>query len=149
MKAITLYEPWATLVAIGVKPHETRSWPTSYRGPLAIHAGKSRDYLGLAESAGPIRAALRAAGYKDAGFFALGCVVCTCVLDTCTPVELVTPNAFGDYTAGRFAWSLTKVQRLSVPVPARGFQQLWEWTPDGGANTRPGAIEGGTQQLLF
>jgi hypothetical protein len=41
MKAITLHQPWATLVAIEQKKIETRSWPTSYRGPLAIHAAKT------------------------------------------------------------------------------------------------------------
>jgi hypothetical protein len=41
MKAITLTEPWASLVAIGVKTLETRSWSTSYRGPIAIHAAKT------------------------------------------------------------------------------------------------------------
>ena len=40
MKAITLTQPWATLVASGEKQVETRSWKTSYRGPLAIHAAK-------------------------------------------------------------------------------------------------------------
>src|SRR3990167_3828953 len=40
MKAITLTQPWATLVALGHKRIETRSWTTSYRGPLAIHAAK-------------------------------------------------------------------------------------------------------------
>lgn len=40
MKAITLTQPWATLVAIGAKRIETRSWATRYRGPLAIHAAK-------------------------------------------------------------------------------------------------------------
>lgn len=38
MRAITLTQPWATLVAIGAKRIETRSWSTPYRGPLAIHA---------------------------------------------------------------------------------------------------------------
>ena len=38
MKAITLTQPWATLVAIGAKRIETRSWATKYRGPLLIHA---------------------------------------------------------------------------------------------------------------
>lgn len=38
MKAITLHQPWATLISLGVKSIETRSWSTSYRGPLAIHA---------------------------------------------------------------------------------------------------------------
>ena len=40
MKAITLTQPWATLVSLGLKRFETRSWQTSYRGPLAIHAAK-------------------------------------------------------------------------------------------------------------
>jgi len=40
MKAITLWQPWASLVALGVKTIETRSWATSYRGPIAIHAAK-------------------------------------------------------------------------------------------------------------
>src|SRR5690348_17556570 len=40
MKALTLTQPWASLVAIGAKRIETRSWSTSYRGPLAIHAAK-------------------------------------------------------------------------------------------------------------
>lgn len=38
MKALTLTQPWATLIAIGAKTLETRSWPTKYRGTLAIHA---------------------------------------------------------------------------------------------------------------
>jgi len=40
MKALSLWQPWASLVALRVKTIETRSWSTSYRGPLAIHAAK-------------------------------------------------------------------------------------------------------------
>lgn len=39
MRALTIRQPWASLVAIGVKHIETRSWPTKYRGELLIHAG--------------------------------------------------------------------------------------------------------------
>jgi hypothetical protein len=42
MKAITLWQPWASFVGLGVKTIETRSWSTRYRGPLAIHAGSRR-----------------------------------------------------------------------------------------------------------
>lgn len=42
MRALTLHQPWATLVAIGAKRVETRSWATTYRGPVAIHAGRHR-----------------------------------------------------------------------------------------------------------
>lgn len=40
MKALTLTQPWATLVAIGAKRIETRSWRTNFRGRIAIHAAK-------------------------------------------------------------------------------------------------------------
>lgn len=43
MKAITIRQPWATLIALGEKHFETRSWQTKYRGKLAIHAGKMID----------------------------------------------------------------------------------------------------------
>lgn len=40
MRAITLHQPWASLVATGAKSIETRSWSTKHRGPIAIHAAK-------------------------------------------------------------------------------------------------------------
>ncbi len=44
MKALTLYQPHAQLVALGVQKIVTRSGSTKYRGPLAIHAGKETFY---------------------------------------------------------------------------------------------------------
>lgn len=43
MKVITLKQPWATLVAEGLKKYEFRSWKYSYRGEILIHAGKGVD----------------------------------------------------------------------------------------------------------
>ncbi|QAT49302.1 ASCH domain-containing protein [Caproiciproducens sp. NJN-50] len=40
MKAITIWQPWASLLACGAKQFETRGWATSYRGPIAIHAAE-------------------------------------------------------------------------------------------------------------
>lgn len=45
MKALTLHQPWASLIAVGAKRIETRSWSTTYRGPLAIHAGARKPEL--------------------------------------------------------------------------------------------------------
>ena len=39
-RVLTVRQPWASLIALGVKTIETRSWRTDYRGPLVIHAGK-------------------------------------------------------------------------------------------------------------
>ncbi len=46
MKAITILQPWASLIACGAKKIETRGWATKYRGPIAIHAAKDRDKKG-------------------------------------------------------------------------------------------------------
>jgi activating signal cointegrator 1 len=40
VRALSLWQPWASLVACGRKTIETRSWRTGYRGPLAIHASQ-------------------------------------------------------------------------------------------------------------
>lgn len=42
MKALTLHQPWASLIERGVKTIETRPWGTRYRGTVLIHAGKSK-----------------------------------------------------------------------------------------------------------
>ncbi len=43
MKAITIKQPYASLIAAGIKKYEFRTWKTKYRGELLIHAGKSID----------------------------------------------------------------------------------------------------------
>lgn len=48
MKAITIKQPWASLIAAGIKDIENRDWNTRYRGPVLIHAGKSIDMAAYA-----------------------------------------------------------------------------------------------------
>ena len=43
MKVLTVKQPWATLLALGLKEYEFRSWKTNYRGKVLIHAGESID----------------------------------------------------------------------------------------------------------
>ena len=43
MKVITIKQPWATLIAEGLKEYEFRTWNTKYRGDILIHAGKGID----------------------------------------------------------------------------------------------------------
>jgi hypothetical protein len=139
MKALTLTQPWATLVAIGAKMIETRSWRTSYRGPLAIHAarGYPRWALETCEES-PFREALT--GLSPAGL-PRGAVIATCDLIDCVRTEEIvldrtcpyrsdlttTEGQFGDYSPGRFAWILEDVMKLPEPIPAKGALGLWEW----------------------
>ena len=45
--ALSVKQPWASLIASGKKSIETRSWSTQYRGPLLICSGQSPDVAAL------------------------------------------------------------------------------------------------------
>lgn len=132
MKAITLWQPWATLIALGEKPYETRSWPTSYRGKIAIHASKKWDdeIIGYVMDwrVQQIMQIYRLRSYAD---MPLGAIVCIGDLTDCIPTSLVPRNEqrFGDFTPGRFAWKIEHVKTLLNPIEIRGKQGLWDWTP--------------------
>ena len=150
MRALTLTQPWATLVAIGAKSIETRSWYVGRdpRGvgaqalgwPIAIHAAKGFP-AGAKAACGkePFASALIKAGYGKYGSLPTGAVIATAVLLHCVTVEhleraphILTPTerAFGDYSPGRYAWRFWNVKPLPEPIPARGALGLWEWECD-------------------
>ncbi len=143
MRAITLTQPWATLVAIGAKRVETRSWKTNYRGRIAIHAAVgfpkwARDFtldpLVVIHSHGLIH-----------DNYPRGVVVATANLVNILPTDILTGGtvfdvsfppltahelAFGDYSPGRFGWFLEDIQPLETPISAKGSLGLWEWKGD-------------------
>jgi hypothetical protein len=41
MKTLTIKNPWALLIAAGIKDIENRTWRTKFRGRIYIHAGQS------------------------------------------------------------------------------------------------------------
>lgn len=43
MKALSIKQPWAGLILLGIKPVENRTWATKYRGKFIIHAGQKVD----------------------------------------------------------------------------------------------------------
>lgn len=135
MRAISLRQPWAQLIAHGAKRYETRSWMTRQRGPLAIHA--SLEFSTAARAMcrrEPFSSAL--CGEDD---LPLGCVVALCDLAavfptspadaSLFPVEDWTERerTFGDFTPGRWAWQLDNIRALEVPIPVRGSLGLWHW----------------------
>lgn len=133
LRAISLTQPWATLVAIGAKRIETRSWRTPYRGQLAIHAAKTfpTDARSRCHQE-PIKATLMASGIESLADLPLGAVVAVGHLVDCVPTESLTSisrveRAFGDYTPGRFGWLFEGVEPLPEPIPARGALGLWAW----------------------
>lgn len=133
MKAITLWQPWATLVAIGAKRTETRSWRTNHTPSLAIHSVKRFPVQAKEMMHNKyIEKALHGAGISIASELPLGSVLCVCEFVECVQIThenkpFLPELAFGDYTPGRWAWMLGDRQRFLLPIPARGSQGLWEW----------------------
>lgn len=142
MRALSLHEPYATLVAIGAKKWETRGRRTHVRGLIAIHATKKFGFEQFHRSTQePFAHALEQAGISTPeGLEAsLGCVVAVAnIVDCITSAEWIRlyckppSNAaadheycFGDYDPGRFAWKLENVRKLRNPVPCRGGQGFW------------------------
>lgn len=134
MKTLSLLQPWATLIALGAKQIETRSWRTSYRGPVAIHAslGFPRQVRDLCHEE-PFCSVLTRAGYDlDNLDLPRGVIVATATIESIAPtLELLTiphepERSFGDYAHGRFAWFLGDINPLLVPIPAKGKLGLWE-----------------------
>lgn len=129
MKALTLTQPWATAVARGVKCIETRSWGTSYRGWLAIHAAKGwtvddREFA--------LEDAYRFLElYPEQ--YPRSCIVAIAKLVKVVPAESVVAHPieelFGNFGAGRFAWFLDEVTSIPEPVSCKGAQGLWR-VPD-------------------
>lgn len=143
MKAISLWQPWATLCVIGAKRFETRSWPTSYRGPLAIHAS-SKWTNAQANLCGrrPFVDALNESGGMPLGAF-VGVVDLVDCLETSIDVESLgiryhpwvlnlsdRERAFGDFSWDRYGWKLANPRVLDRPLDARGQQRLWTVPPD-------------------
>lgn len=154
VKALTLWQPWASMVAAGVKRAETRSWGTSYRGELAIHAAAEvpalvrRSWATLDHALW--RARVREGARREVRAFVMPKDLRTMPLGhVLAVVELLevrrvqVPGAcpfedledagealFGDYsTTDRFVWSLRLLRVFPFPISARGRQGLWEWTP--------------------
>jgi activating signal cointegrator 1 len=128
MKALTLWQPWASLVALGLKHVETRSWATKYRGLLAIHAAAADTKMAHCWPAWS--ALLKHKAHSDA-LYERGHVLCVVRLLDVVPVERLVglsplERSLGDYSPGRFAWILDhQVHVLREPMPYRGRQRLW------------------------
>lgn len=131
MKALSLWQPWASAVALGWKKIETRHWSTAYRGPLAIHAAKrwtadereeweiACEIHGLSPEPPPLGAIVATARLVD-------------VRRTEALLEAgVTPEEqeWGNYGPGRFGWVFADIAGLVEPVAFRGAQGLFE-VPD-------------------
>lgn len=135
MKALSLTQPWAELVVLGEKEWETRSWKTTRRGRIAIHASlkfppwakaltEQDPYFVTALGKYPITRLIR------------GSIVGTVEILEMQPTDELRDFlgrkeiAFGDYESERWGWQLANPVRLPEPIPCRGALGLWEVPPE-------------------
>lgn len=135
--ALSLYNPWAYLAAIGEKEWETRGWYTYYRGPIAIHSTVIFPHPARALCLQqPFKRVLMKAGIESvADLYVLrGVLLAVGTLVDCVPVNQVKSSlssqeyAFGDYSPGRYAFKLADMVLLPKPIPAIGHRKLWKCT---------------------
>ena len=126
MFALTISQPYASLIASGEKWIENRRWETKYRGPLAIHAGKGTQYLDRAQlaeyPAGVVAVANLAACFRLADLDLLGDRLAAVGLT----IDAVRQH---EHAEGPWCWLLRDVHRLRVPCPCSGARGLWPWEP--------------------
>ncbi len=119
MKALTVCQPYAEMLARGpeVKPVENRTWPTSYRGVLLIHAGKSRSWM----------------DYEDERMYpgmVFGAIVASSRLAACLHIDKPWPAEYAhlkdhDEVNGPWCWIPVDMRRMARPVYCQGMQGLW------------------------
>lgn len=142
MRAISLWQPWASAIALGVKRVETRHWSTNYTGPLLIHAAKrwtkaEREFAAAEYTLGRLPKRIP-----------LGALVATCTLMGCRLTEDVAhqlgsiERMYGDYTPGRFAWFLADIQPLPEPIEYSGHQGFFNVPEE---LIRPGSNSSGSR----
>lgn len=135
MKAISLWQPWASLWLSPRKIHETRHWPIHHRGWLLVHAAKrfERDI----DPGDPLREIL---DDEFGGHWAMdlptGALLGVVNVVACKRTEDVLPLVpdaaerddfeCGDYHPGRFAWQRSDYRVFERPIPYRGMQGLFD-----------------------
>lgn len=137
-KVISILQPWASLVVLGHKKIETRSWNTKYRGELLIHASVGKKYKSIPADDHfykyyhllfaknkmqpiehlPYGAIIGKVNLVDT--YHTGSIGLQSILNN---QEL----AFGDYSPNRFGWLLSDPVMFDKPIPAKGQLGIWNW----------------------
>ncbi len=129
MKVITIKQPFASLIAAGLKEYEFRTWKTKYRGEIYIHAGKGVD---------------KKAMHKFEKYnldYPSGCIIAKVNLADCIKVDEdfrkvlqeknpeVHSSIIKHTEWEGYGFQLENVEKI-VPIPAKGKLSIWEYFPE-------------------
>lgn len=126
MKVITIKQPWATLIAEGIKKYEFRTWNTKYRGEILIHAGLGVD-----------KEALKRFEYLKLEY-PIGCIIAKAKLNDSIYVDdnfrkvvglqnpLVYKNIIDNQNWNGYAFKLENVKKIKH-IPIKGKLSFWKY----------------------
>lgn len=151
MKILTVTQPYATFIILGLKEFETRSWPYHYCGEIGIHAGKGlgpvggiSGFEGILKD-GMMMGLLMRQIEQDQGLkpckrwihsplFPLGEILGKVDMAGCVKIDpefkeslSLQEKIIGNYAYGRFAWKMENPRRFDTPIPAKGSQGIWNY----------------------
>ncbi len=127
MKALTIKEPWATLIISGYKKYEFRSWKTNYRGKILIHAGKTLEK--------DVEKRFEEYNLKyNMGYIIGEAELVDCILvDEKLEQELIKLNktVYGrSRHVGSYAWKLENIKKYEKPIHINGKLGLWNYNEE-------------------
>ena len=124
MKALTIKQPWASLIIEGYKKYEFRSWKTNYRGKILIHAGLSLEKDVQQR-------------FKNYNLdYKLGYIIGEAEIVDCILVDEkfneslrnIDPIVYGRSNhVENYAWKLENIKKYDNPIPCKGKLSLWEY----------------------
>jgi len=130
LTAITLHQPWASLIAKGCKQYETRDWPTNHRGPIVIHAGRKPKGKQELREHDKVVASFKDLLNEDCPYSSVIAIAeltdVICMTEEFIKEQSPTELRCGNWAVGRYAFKLENVRPLA-PIPATGKQGLWKF----------------------
>lgn len=130
MKVLSVKEPFASLISLGIKGIETRSWKTNYRGEIYIHASLTKNII-----KDKIREKKLLELLPNDYEFKQGKIICKGYLKDCIYMDEdflekikkdETECLCGHYELGRYAWVISEV-KLIEEIPAKGKLGIWNY----------------------
>ncbi len=120
MKVITLKQPWATLVAKGIKEYEFRTWKIKYRGKILIHAGAGID-----------KEAIEHVKYLNLNFSKKRIIAKVTIEDCielnpkkCKEINNTNPLIYRNKIRDGYAWKLSNVKKIDIEKEIPGYMEL-------------------------
>lgn len=123
MKALTIKEPWASLIINGYKKYEFRSWKTNYRGKILIHAGMSIEKDMLEKIKAYNIEITKGAIIGEAEI--IDCILVDEEFDK--ELRNIDNIVYGNNHLNNYAWKLENIKKYDKPIPIKGKLGLWNY----------------------